>query len=136
MFPVNRVVAFLTPVFAAGAAVGSAWLIKHFPGLPVPGQPELLGAEISGATAAIGAALKWLHGHQAWEQRVADIAPVTVLEEIGKTIKRLDPKLEGEVEAIVQTEINKVLAGVIHAQNAAPQPAGTAAAADLGGGAA
>jgi hypothetical protein len=125
MFPVNRVVAFLTPVFAAGAAVGSAWLIKHFPGLPVPGQAELLGAEISGATAAAGAALKWLHGHQAFEKRVAEIAPVTVLEEIGKTVKKLDPKLAGEVEAIVNAEISKVLGGIVAKQ--ATMPAASAA---------
>lgn len=125
MFPVNRVVAILTPVFAAGAAVGAAWLAKHFPGLPVPGQAELLAAEISGATAATGAALKWLHGHQAFEKRVAEIAPVTLLEEIGNTVKRLDPKLAGEVEAIVNTELSKAL-GKIVAQQAPPVQAPSA----------
>lgn len=69
MFPVNRVVAVLTPVFTAAATVGSAWLLLHFPGLPVPSKAQLLTAEIGGATAAVSAALKWLHGHQKWEAR-------------------------------------------------------------------
>jgi len=71
MFPLNRVVVLLTPLFTAAAAVGSAWLVKHFPGLPVPSQGELLGVELAGATAAGGAALKWLHGHQKYEDRLA-----------------------------------------------------------------
>jgi hypothetical protein len=70
MFPVNRVVALLTPVFAAAAAVGSAWLTKHFPGLPTPSSGQILGVEIAGATAAGGAALSWLKGHQQWEARI------------------------------------------------------------------
>lgn len=72
MIPVNRLVALLTPVFAAAAAVGSAWLLKHFPGLPVPSTAELTAVEALGATAAGSAAVKWLHGHQAWERRLSD----------------------------------------------------------------
>jgi hypothetical protein len=70
MIPVNRLVALLTPVFSAAAAVGSAWLLKHFPGLPVPSTVELTAVEVLGATTAGGAALKWLHGHQAFEKRL------------------------------------------------------------------
>jgi hypothetical protein len=70
MFPVNRIVALLTPVFAAAAAVGSAWLTKHFPGLPTPSSGQILGVELAAATAAGGAALSWLKGHQQWEQRI------------------------------------------------------------------
>ncbi|MFZ1925299.1 MAG: hypothetical protein WAU42_04050 [Solirubrobacteraceae bacterium] len=71
MFPINRVVALATPVFSAVAAVGSAWAAKHFPGLPTPSTGQLLGVELAGATAATGAALKWLHGHQKYEARLA-----------------------------------------------------------------
>lgn len=77
MIPVNRLVALLTPVFAAAAAVGSAWLLKHFPGLPVPSTAELTAVEALGATTAGGAALKWLHGHQAREKRFDDAEIVT-----------------------------------------------------------
>lgn len=70
MFPVNRVVALLTPLFSAGAAVGSAWAAKHFPGLPTPSAGQLLGIEITVATSAGAAALSWLHGHQKWEARI------------------------------------------------------------------
>src|ERR1700743_3106684 len=72
MIPINRLVALLTPVFAAAAVVGSAWLLKHFPGLPFPSTAELTAVEALGATTAGAAALKWLHGHQKWEERVAD----------------------------------------------------------------
>lgn len=71
MFQANRRVALLTPLFTAAAAVSSAWLRKHFPGLPTPSQGELAGLEITTATAAAAAALKWLHGHQQWEARLA-----------------------------------------------------------------
>lgn len=76
MFPANRVVAILTPVFTAAATVASAWLLKHFPGLPVPSKSQLLAAEIGGATAAVGAALKWLHGHQKWEARIDETGEI------------------------------------------------------------
>jgi hypothetical protein len=72
MIPVNRLVALLTPAFAAAAAAGSAWLLKHFPGLPVPSTAELTAVEALGATAAGSAAVKWLHGHQACEKRLSD----------------------------------------------------------------
>lgn len=134
MFSVNRVVAFLTPVFSAGAAVGAAWLVKHCPGLPTPGQAELLGAEISGATAAAGAALKWLHGHQSWEKRVAELNPLRDIERVVKTVRKLDPKIVAEIEAIATTEINKTLAGLVQAQATAGRPA--AAVVPAGGGAA
>jgi hypothetical protein len=70
MPPLNRVVAVLTPAFSAVAAVGAAWLRKHFPGLPTPSSGQILGVEIAGATAAGGAALSWLKGHQQWEARI------------------------------------------------------------------
>lgn len=78
MFPVNRIVALATPVFAAAAAVGSAWLSKHFPGLPTPSQGQILGVEIAGATAAGGAALSWLKGHQQWEARIDHAEQVAI----------------------------------------------------------
>jgi hypothetical protein len=107
----NRIVVLLTPVFSAAAAVGSAWLAKH--GLQAsPGQIE--AAEIAGATAAIGGALSWLKGHQAWEKRVAEEYPQleTDLKGIASTVKKLDPKLAGEVEVIAQAEITKAFAAV------------------------
>lgn len=107
MFSVNRVVAFLTPVFAAGAAVGSAWLVKHFPGVPVPSQGQILGVEIAGAASAAAAALKWLHGHQLWEARIH------------------------QAEQLVKTQIagalsNVTLAGIPAAPAAADAPAAVA----------
>jgi hypothetical protein len=72
VIPTNRLVALLTPVFTAVAAVGTAWLGKHFPGLPVPTKTQVVVYEGLGASAALGSALKWLHGHQKYEAIVAD----------------------------------------------------------------
>lgn len=66
----NRVVAFLTPVFAAVAGVGSAWLARHFPGIPPLPPADIVAFEITAATTAAGAALKWLHGSQLAERYV------------------------------------------------------------------
>jgi len=63
-----RIVALLTPVFSAVSGIGLAWLGRHFPGLPRPTASELLALEVTGATTAAGAAVKWLHGQSAWER--------------------------------------------------------------------
>jgi hypothetical protein len=134
MFSLNRVVALLTPVFSAGAAVGSAWLLKHFPGVPVPSSSELLGVEVTVATSAGAAALKWLHGHQAWEQRLAKLDPqIDLVGSAVKVVTKADPQLKADVEGIVQAELARLLASV---KFAAPVISGPAAATAESGGAA
>lgn len=117
MIPVNRLVALLTPVFAAAAAVGSAWLLEHFPGLPVPSTAELTAVEALGATTAGGAALKWLHGHQAYERRI-------------KTLERaVSPSVESVVKvAPVFAQVPGVVfnQAVTDAEEFAHQPAAPA----------
>ncbi len=129
MFSLNRVVALLTPVFSAGAAVGSAWLLKHFPGVPVPSANELLGVEVTVTTSAGAAALKWLHGHQAWEKRVAEIDPeIDLIGSAVKVVTKADPQLKADVEGIVQAELARLLASVrlAPATPAAPESGGAA----------
>lgn len=63
--PINRVVALLTPVFTAVAAVASGYAAKH--GFNLPAEQVTI-TEAAGATAALGAGLKWLHGWQAGEK--------------------------------------------------------------------
>jgi hypothetical protein len=70
MFPLNRVVVLLTPVFGGIAAIALAWAAKHAPGLPLPTQGELTALEIAGFTGAVGMAAHWLHGHQQYEARL------------------------------------------------------------------
>jgi hypothetical protein len=105
MFPVNRVVALFTPVFAAAATVGSAWLLKHFPGIPVPSSGQLLAVEIAGATTAGAAALKWLHGHQQWEARTQKV--IGDVEAAKKEIATVDPSLLASIEGFVKAEVAK-----------------------------
>jgi hypothetical protein len=101
--PVNRLVALLTPVFSAAAAIGTAYVRKHFPGLPVPSAGELTGLEITAATAGAASALKWLHGHQKWEERV-DHAALQV-QMFGSAAQKADPAYTQEVQKYVQGEI-------------------------------
>lgn len=111
MFPINRRVALLTPVFSAGAAVGSAWLLKHFPGLPVPSASELLAVELSAATSAAAAALKWLHGHQQYERLKAQVAAEA--RQAVATIDKLDPKLLGQLEGLAEAKAEEVIKGAL-----------------------
>jgi hypothetical protein len=128
MFSINRIVVLLTPVFSASAAVGSAWLLKHFPGLPTPSAAQLLGVEVTVATSALGVALSWLKGHQQWENTIAALAPTKYLEGTFKEIKKLDPKLQAEVEAIVNAEISKALGKIVTTQAPPASPQATASA--------
>jgi hypothetical protein len=103
MFTVNRIVAVLTPVFSAVAGVGSAWLLKHFPGVPVPSAGELLAIEVTGATAAGGAALSWLKGHQAYEKRLDE--GLIVAKKIETDVTKADPGLVSYLEQLVEAKV-------------------------------
>jgi hypothetical protein len=119
MFSTNRIVAVLTPIFAAGAAVGSAWLAKHFPGVQVS-SGEILALEITGATAATGAALSWLKGHQAYEKRLDE--GLIVAKELEAKVTKADPQLLAEIKAYAETEVQKLLADVsVHVQTSKPE---------------
>lgn len=106
MFPVNRIVAFLTPAFTAGAAVASGWLLKHAPGVPAASVVELTAIEVTAASAATGAALKWLHGHQKYETdiRWADHA----VKAAAQDAEKLDPGITTYVEQLVKGEVEKL----------------------------
>lgn len=63
----NRVVALFTPVFAAVAGLGSAYAAKH--GLNLLAE-QITVVEVAASTAALAAAIKWLHGSQLAEKYV------------------------------------------------------------------
>jgi hypothetical protein len=65
MFPVNRVVAFLTPVFAIAAGWAATQAATYLPGL--------LAFFVAGATAALVAAWQWLRGYASHEENEAMI---------------------------------------------------------------
>lgn len=106
MFQVNRAVALLTPVFSAVAGVGSAWLLKHFPGVPVPSAGELLAIEVTGATAAGGAALSWLKGHQAYEKRLDE--GLIVAKKVETDVTKADPGIVSYLEQLVESKIKEL----------------------------
>lgn len=71
--PINRRVVLLTPVFSAVAGILSAWLARHFPGLPTPTNEQLTYVEIAGFAVATTTAGQWLKGHQKYEALVLDV---------------------------------------------------------------
>jgi len=109
----GRIVAVLTPFFAAGSAVGLGWLGKHFPGLPPLDPTQILALEVAGATAALAPALKWLHGWSLWERGVVGVTPIVAkVESVVDTAQVIDPKLVGQVETAAAVEAEKALKAV------------------------
>lgn len=107
---IGRIVALITPIAASGTAVGTAWLGRHFPGLPAPSNASLVALEVTGASAVVAAALKWLHGLSAWErlERTIEAGVQPAL----KAVETVDPSLVGTAETDVKTEIAKVAADI------------------------
>jgi hypothetical protein len=69
-FPVNRVVALLTPtVFMPASAWLAGWGAKHLPGLPYFSASEIDGLMIACALGALAAGYKWIDGWQKAEER-------------------------------------------------------------------
>jgi hypothetical protein len=71
MFPINRIVALTTPIFAGLAGWLAQVIADNFPGAPALDQGELTAVFIAGATAAIIAAREWLVGWRQHEQTEA-----------------------------------------------------------------
>lgn len=69
---IERFVAITTPLFAAVAGALTAWLGKHFPGLPSLNPADVTALMAAGALSASAAALKWLHGRAHYTEIVAD----------------------------------------------------------------
>lgn len=71
-FPVNRVVAYLTPLLATLAGLVSAWLAENLPFIADNlSESALTAIFLAGAAAALTAAYQWLAGWQKHEARVA-----------------------------------------------------------------
>lgn len=72
---VNRIVVFLTPVFAGAAGWAVAWAGEHLPGHPHLDPTALTALMVLGATSATAAAISWLHGWQKHEARLPVVIP-------------------------------------------------------------
>lgn len=70
-FPINRVVALLTPFVATGVGIVSAWLADHAPFIAdqVSGD-QLTAIALGGILATLTVAYKWLDGWQDYEDRL------------------------------------------------------------------
>ena len=99
-----RVVTFLTPIFAAGSAAATPWLVKTF-GLKVS-PTDVTALAVTGATSVVGVALKFLHGNSLWERSVAAVAPEanTLID----AANAADPGLAKAVDTAANAEVAKV----------------------------
>lgn len=72
------IIALVTPIVAAGAAVGTAWVAVKFPSLPKFTPAEVTALALGGLTAVVAPAVKlgyrYIDGWQAKEQRDAAAA--------------------------------------------------------------
>lgn len=102
---IERVVAFLTPVFAIGAGWLSGAVAKY--GLHID-PTGIVALEATGVATAAAAALKWLHGRAAWTKAVAELKPVVV--STTKAVAVADPNLASELKTFVQGELAKLKA--------------------------
>lgn len=95
-FPINRVVAILTPVFATVSGALATYAVQKLPYIAtlVPNtQVVILGVFVAGAGSALAAAYKWLDGWQKHEAHlVVDTADLT-----GQTAEEPDPADQGAV---------------------------------------
>jgi|SRR5665213_2272406 len=128
---VSRVVAFLTPVFAAASAALTPWLVKYT-GLHIDAT-QVTALSITGATVGAGAALKWLHGNSLWEREYANIDHYytkirPVVNEVEGAVKVADPgiaqDIEGQADKVVEAAKAKLVAVItsVPTPQAAPAP--------------
>ncbi len=74
----GRIVAFLTPfVFVPAAAWATGLAARYLPFLPHFAAGQITAFEVTGATAALGVALHWLHNNAWWEKHGAGLLDIT-----------------------------------------------------------
>ena len=91
----NRVVALLTPVFAAAAGAVATWLAENFPGLSLD-PDKLEEVFIAGAVVALAPALQGLHGWQKYEAREAEAAKEIAVAHAVAAEQQVEPAIEDE----------------------------------------
>jgi hypothetical protein len=118
MISIERVVAVLTPAFAAASAWLSGAVARYGINLDKTQTTALM---VAGATAALGAAWKWLEGRQKWAALEVELQKV---EKAGSlVVNSIDPQLEDQLRQIVATESQKVFANPDLREIASPAPA-------------
>lgn len=55
----------------------TAWVAKHFPGLPHFSKGEVSAFFMTGASSGLGLMLHYLHGWQLWERTIGRLVDVT-----------------------------------------------------------
>lgn len=122
----GRIVAFFTPIFAAGSAALTPWLVKYT-GLHV-NPTEVTTLAVAGATSATAAAVKFLHGSSLYERDVLHLE--SYAKQAAATVNAVDPgvvaKVETGAEQAAAAEVQKVAEAITDTRPDA-FPAGTVA---------
>lgn len=116
---IERVVALLTPLFAALAGVITSAAGQLVPGVTL-NPADVTALFIAGSTAAAAAALKWLHGRQKFVQQLhATWAPVGHFVEGVKADAVAGPALE-DIEKVLRAHTEQIISAVGSAVHAPP----------------
>lgn len=67
-FPINRIIALLSPLLVSASGYIAVWTTQHVAWLHLD-QAQLTAVFIAGVTAGLTVIYKWLHGWQAAEAR-------------------------------------------------------------------
>lgn len=112
----SRVVAVLTPLIAAGAAVGTPWLVK-LTGLSIT-PTDVTALAVTGAGSVVTLGVKWLDGHSKWERDVLAITHETgvidkTLAHESAAVDKVDPGLIKQIEEFLKREAEKLAPKVV-----------------------
>lgn len=120
---VERVVALLTPLFAAISAALTGWVGTHFPGLPQLNPGDVTALQLAGATAGAGAALKWLHGRQQFTRSLTALDAL-IKSEVSKATadQQAGPALE-DIAGLLEQHTGQIVQAVATAVHAPPSAA-------------
>lgn len=113
----SRVVGILTPILAAGAAVGTPWLAK-VTGLHLT-PSDVTALAVTGATAVVAPALKWLDGNSKFEREYGelkqyweDVKPdlIKAEDEANAADPGIVQDIEGQADKVVDAAKAKLIA--------------------------
>jgi hypothetical protein len=121
----SRVVTLMAPVFAAGSAVLTPWVVKYT-GLHIDAT-QVTALAITGAVTGGSAALKWLHGNSLWEREYGELQKywlkfepdaIKAKDEANAADPGIVQDIEGQADKVVEAARAKLVAII------APSPAG------------
>lgn len=116
---IERVVAILTPLFAAISGWLTGTVSQLVPGVNLSAG-DVTALQIAGVTAAAGAALKWLHGRQLFVKAEGDTE--ALVQKLAAKIKADAPAALAlsDIESVLRDHTDQIVAAIANAVKAPP----------------